>query len=108
MAAYCGIGYSEFLKMSPKALLVYRDEKEKQEKKQLQMADFTSWMTGAYVLRAIGQVVNKNSSYPEKHIFFKDDIVDNRSEEEIIAENTEIASIEFGTWAKAFNNQRGR
>lgn len=94
--------------MSPKALLVYRDEKEKQEKKQLQMADFTSWMTGAYVLRAIEQVVNKNNSYPEKHIFFKNDIVDNRSEEEIIAENTEIASIEFGAWAKAFNNQRGR
>lgn len=94
--------------MTPKALLIYRDEKEKQEKKQLQMADFTSWMTGAYVLRAIGQVVNKNSSYPEKHIFFKDNIVDERSEEEIIAENTEIASIEFGAWAKAFNNQRGR
>ena len=52
--------------------------------------------------------MNKNSSYPEKHIFFKDNIVDDRSEEEIIAENTEIASIEFGAWAKAFNNQRGR
>lgn len=90
--------------MTPKALLIYRDEKEKQEKKQLQMADLSSWMTGAYVL----QVLNKNSSYPEKHIFFKDNIVDERSEEEIIAENTEIASIEFGAWAKAFNNQRGR
>lgn len=94
--------------MTPKALLIYRDEKEKQEKKQLQMADLSSWMTGAYVLKAIGQVLNKNSSYREKHIFFKDNIVDERSEEEIIAENTEIASIEFGAWAKAFNNQRGR
>ena len=90
------------------AALPKKKLKEKQEKKQFQMADFTSWMTGAYVLRAIGQVVNENSSYPEKHIFFKDNIVDNRSEEEIIAENTEIASIEFGAWAKAFNNQRGR
>ena len=108
MAAYCGIGYSEFLKMSPKALLVYRDEKERQEKKQLQMADLSSWMTGSYVLRAIGQVVNKNSQYPEKHIFFDDRLATNRSEEEIIAENTEIASVEFGAWAKAFNNQRGR
>ena len=48
--------------MTPKALLIYRDEKEKQEKKQLQMADLSSWMTGAYVLKAIGQVLNKNSS----------------------------------------------
>ena len=57
--------------MTPKALLIYRDEKEKQEKKQLQMADLSSWMTGAYVLKAIGQVLNKNSSYPERVTLFK-------------------------------------
>lgn len=93
--------------MTPKALLVYRDEKARQEKKQFQLADLTSWMTGAYVLRAIGQVT-KTGSYPEKNIFFEDNsAVNEKTEEEIIAENTEIAAIEFAAWADAFNKQRG-
>ena len=74
--------------MTPKALIIYRDEKNKQEKQQFRMADLASWMTGAYVLRAIGHVTDKNSSYPEKHIFFEDSAtVNEKTEEEIIAEN---------------------
>ena len=44
MAARCEIPYKEFWGMTPKALLIYKEEKDRAEREKARMADISAWM----------------------------------------------------------------
>lgn len=109
MAARCGISYAEFWDMTPKALLIYKEEKDRAEREKARMADISAWMVGIYVGKAIGCALDSKSQYPQKNFIFTEE--QEMTEEEIekkIEENTQIASVNFAAYAKALNESRGR
>lgn len=109
MAARCGISYAEFWDMTPKALLIYKEEKDRAEREKAKMADISAWMVGIYVGKAIGCALDSKSQYPQKNFIFTEE--QEMTEEEIeekIEENTQIASVNFAAYAKALNESRGR
>lgn len=92
--------------MTPKALNVYKKQKEDSEKSFAIMQDISAWMNGAYVLKAIGCVLSKNATYPDKHMFYSDAAENELTEDEvkrIVKENTQIAAANFAAWAEAAN-----
>lgn len=109
MAARCEIPYKEFWSMTPKALLIYKEEKDRAEREKARMADISAWMVGIYVGKAIGCALDSKSQYPQKNFIFTEE--QEMTEEEIeekIEENTQIASVNFAAYAKALNESRGR
>lgn len=95
--------------MTPRALLVYKEQKEQEDRARMIIADTTSWMTGAYVLRAIGCILDSKSEYPESNVFFTDSMTTELTEEEkeeIIKENTQIAAQNFAAWAEMANKSK--
>ena len=109
MAARCGISYAEFWGMTPKALLIYKEEKDRQEREKARMADISAWMVGIYVGKAIGCALDSKTQYPAKNFIFTEELEMTEEEiEKVVEENTQIASINFAEYAKAFNKARGR
>ena len=53
MAAQCGISCSEFWRMTPKEMNVYKKIQEDKEREKAVMQDISAWMNGLYVLNAI-------------------------------------------------------
>ena len=53
--------------MTPRALNIYKEQQEDREREVAVMQDISAWMNGLYVLKAIGCVLSKKASYPEKH-----------------------------------------
>ena len=83
--------------MTPKILMIYRDEYEKEEQKKVDLIDYTAWLNGLYVLRAIGAAIDNKSKYPEERF--------GASQKEAV-EQSDVASIRFGEWVKAFNKNK--
>lgn len=109
MAARCGISYTEFWRMTPKALLIYKEEKDREEREKARMADISAWMIGIYVGKAIGCALDSKSQYPSKNFIFTEELEMTEEEiEKVVEENTQIASVNFAAYAKAFNEARGR
>lgn len=111
IAARCGIGYSEFWNMTPRALSVYKKQQEDREREVAVMQDISAWMNGFYVLKAIGCVLSKKASYPEKHMIVGNEHSEELTEdelEEIIDQNTQIAAANFAAWANRANNTDSR
>ena len=69
MAARCGISYAEFWDMTPKALLIYKEEKDREEREKARMADISAWMVGIYVGKAIGCALDSKSSISVKELY---------------------------------------
>ena len=93
--------------MTPKALSVYKEQKEQEDKSRLALADMSAWMNGVYVLRAIGCVMDKNATYPNSNVFFNDEPeLTEEEKEEIIKENTQIAASNFAAWAEVANKSQ--
>ena len=92
--------------MTPKALNVYKEQYELKNKENAVMQDVKAWMNGLYVLKAIGCVLSKEATYPDKHMLIKDELEHELTEEEIeeiIHENTQIAASGFAAWARVAN-----
>ncbi len=94
--------------MTPKALNVYKKQEELRDRENAVMQDVSAWMHGMYVIRAIGCVLSKDATYPDKHMLVGD--IDERElsddeVEEIIQENTQIAALNFAAWARAANKE---
>ena len=93
--------------MTPKALLVYKEGKDNEEREKARMADISAWMVGIYVGKVIGCAFDKNSHYPTKNIIFTEEAeMTEEEKEEIIKENTQIAAVNFAAWAKAANESK--
>jgi hypothetical protein len=108
MAAQCGISCSEFWKMTPKEMNVYKKNQEDKEKESAIMQDVAAWMNGVYVLKAIACAISKDAQYPESHMLVGDVDAHELSEEEIeeiVHENTQIAAANFAAWAEVANSK---
>lgn len=70
MAARCEIPYKEFWGMTPKALLIYKEEKDRAEREKARMADISAWMVGIYVGKAIGCALDSKKSVSAKEFYF--------------------------------------
>lgn len=94
--------------MTPRALNVYKEQREEADKEKAVMQDVSAWMNGLYVLSAIGCVLSKDSKYPEHHMLVGEVEEEEMSEEEIeeiIHENTQIAAMNFAAWASVANGK---
>ena len=111
MAAQCGISCSEFWKMTPKEMNVYKKIQEDKEREKAVMQDISAWMNGLYVLNAISCVVSKDAKYPETHMIvgdFNEHELTEEEVEEIVHENTQIAAANFAAWAEVANSKEQR
>lgn len=96
--------------MTPKALLIYKHQKELEEARETELTDVSAWMTGAYISKAISCLFSSDETYPERNVFFNSNQFELTDEdiEEIISENTQIAATNFAEWAKVANESKGR
>ena len=94
--------------MTPKALLIYKQQKELEETRKNELADVSAWMVGAYISKAISCFLSNNETYPENNVFFNADQFELTDDdiEEIISENTQIAAANFAAWAKVANESK--
>lgn len=83
--------------MTPKIMHIYAKEHEKEMQKQADLLDYSAWLNGLYVLRAIGTAIDNKSKYPEERF--------GASQKEVV-EQSDVASIRFGEWVKAFNKNK--
>lgn len=83
--------------MTPKIMHKYAKEHEKEMQRQADLLDYSAWLNGLYVLRAIDAVIDNKSKYPEERF--------GAAQKEAI-EQSDVASIRFGEWAKAFNKNQ--
>lgn len=93
--------------MTPRALSIYKKQQDDHEREAAVMQDISAWMNGIYVLKAIGCVLSKEASYPEKHMLVGNEHSEELTEEEleeIIDQNTQIAAANFAAWANRANN----
>lgn len=58
------------------------------------MIDYKAWLSGLYVMKAVGACLNEKNKYPETQL----SIQKNKPEE-----TGEIAAIRFSEFAKSFN-----
>lgn len=80
--------------MSPKILHIYQKEYENQVQEKSDMIDYKAWLSGLYVMKAVGACLNEKNKYPETQL----SIQKNKPEE-----TGEIAAIRFSEFAKSFN-----
>lgn len=99
MSIRFGITNSEFWSMSPKILNIYRKEYEKNTQSDADMIDYQAWLNGLYVFKAINAALSKRGKYLSERIGLN-------SKEKY--EDSSIASVKFGEWAKAFNKTMKR
>lgn len=102
MAIRCGIPYSDFLKMTPRILGVYRDEYERKAQENADMIDYTAWLHGLYVMKAVGSCLNEKNKYPSERLGLG---------ERDIEEDSSMAAVRFADWADAANKawkEKGR
>ena len=90
--------------MTPRTLLIYKENKDREDRQKKIAADVSSWMTGTYVLSAIGCALDSKNEYPESNMFFSDEKeLTEEEKEEIIKENTQIAASNFAAWVEVAN-----
>lgn len=91
--------------MTPKILDIYQKEYEEKKQEKANMADYSSWLNGMYVMEAISSLFSKNVDYPDKPHHLKD--MENSLREE---SPEKFAAMEFSNWAMAYNSamQKGR
>lgn len=80
--------------MSPKILHIYQKEYENQVQEKADMIDYKAWLSGLYVMKAVGACVNNKNKYPETQL---------RLQKSKSEETGEIAAIRFAEFAKSFN-----
>lgn len=83
--------------MTPKIMHIYAKEHEKEMQRQADLLDYSAWLNGLYVFRAICAAIDNKSKYPEERF--------GASHKEAV-EQSDVASIRFGEWAKAFNKNK--
>lgn len=86
-----------FWKLTPRIFYIYSKEYEREQQERADMIDYTAWLHGLYVRRAIVSSMNSDVKYPEDRLGSKEEC----------EESTEIAAIRFKEWAEAFNSQKG-
>lgn len=91
------IPYESFWKMNPRILNIYRLQYEEEEQKNADMIDYSAWLNGRYVMRAIAACIDKKNKYPEAPF--------GKSTEE---ETSDVAAAKFSAWAKRFNEERDK
>lgn len=96
-----GVDYQTFWNLTPKKLTPFVEAfKEKQAHAAEEFrarANFSAWLQGIYIARAIGVNFSKNMSYFDQPIPLSD------PERREKAENAD--AIKFACWAQAFNQQ---
>lgn len=80
--------------MTPKILMIYKKEHEKEEQKKADLIDYTAWLNGLYVKSAIAVFIDKRNKYPTERFGI--------SEEEVI-EDSSMAAVRFDDWAREAN-----
>ena len=83
--------------MTPKIMHIYAKEHEKGMQRQADLLDYSAWLNGLYVLRAIDAAIDNKSKYPEERFGV--------SQKEAV-EQSDVASIRFGEWIKVFNKNK--
>lgn len=96
-----GIRYKDFMDMTPKVFNAYRKANEEEEQKKVDLIDYSAWLNGLYVRRAIASCFSKDSKYPEKPF------TEEEREKSFREENPDkAAAFGFGIYADAFNALR--
>ena len=54
--------------LTPKIMHIYAKEHEKEMQRQADLLDYSAWLNGLYVLRAIGAAIDNKSKYPEERL----------------------------------------
>lgn len=87
--------------MTPKIFGVYQKVHEKEEQKKADLIDYTAWLHGLYVRRAVLSVFEKSAKYPEEPL------TESEKEKAIREENPDkAAAFDFGVYVDAFNAMR--
>lgn len=61
-----GIPYDTFWKINPKILKMYQDAKTEEVEMRSKVTDYTAWLNGVYVAKAIASCFSKGAKYPDK------------------------------------------
>lgn len=73
---------------------IYAKEHEKGMQRQADLLDYSAWLNGAYVFRAINAALSKNGKYPEEQLS-----VSGEEKEE----DSSVAAMRFADWTNAAN-----
>lgn len=96
-----GVDYQTFWTLTPKKLApfveAFKQKKEYAAQEFREKANFSAWLQGVYIARAIAVNFSKNTSY------FDQPIALSKSEDETQSVNED--AVEFECWAKTFNQQ---
>lgn len=96
-----GVDYETFWSLTPKKLIPFVEAFKKKQEYAAQefraKANFSAWLQGVYIARAIAVNFSKNASYFDQPIVLTD------SAEE--REQGKVDAVKFECWAKAFNQQ---
>lgn len=96
-----GVDYQTFWTLTPKKLAPFVEAFKQKQKHAAQefreKANFSAWLQGVYIARAIAVNFAKNTSY------FDQPIALSKSEDETQSANED--AVKFECWAKTFNQQ---
>lgn len=100
IAFYFGIGYSDFMNMTPKVFSYFRKEYKRKRQEEVEMIDYTAWRNGIYICDAISACFGKNHKYPKQCYSLSHK---QRQEEQGLTD-----AERFATFAISFNQSRKR
>ena len=69
-----GMTKQQYMHLTPRDVEMFLDEKMKQEKDAADHINYTAWLNGLYVLRAVAAVMSKKSKYPKQPLTGDDSI----------------------------------
>ena len=64
-ALQCGIPYREFFHLTPAAIVEIEKAYQNRVKREIEMIEQQAWLTGQFVMAAIGASFSKKNKYPE-------------------------------------------
>lgn len=92
-----GISFDTFWRLNPKYIEIYQESYIKSVKEKYEFADFRAWKHGEYMISAIQKAIEpKKATYPSQPF--------SRTEEQSV-QSSEIQSLKFDDWAKAWNKK---
>ena len=65
-ALHVGVGYESLLHMNPRVLHLCAENFVQQRNEQMEHDNLCAWLTGRYVLDAIGAAFGKHGKFPQK------------------------------------------
>ncbi len=96
-----GVDYQVFWDLTPKKLTpfveAFKQRQEHTAQEYREKANFSAWLQGIYIARAIAVNFSKNTSYFDQPIALAQQSADE--------EKGKADAIKFACWAKAFNQQ---